>query len=107
MNVQKKYNLFIEIIRSLLKSSVTGATPKIAKRTMHILKNQNLTQLSESRYTTVSVALILYIFLIIWMYIHVEAIVLVQKRVFFPVFPHKTRPKLNGSILGEKHLNDH
>ena len=44
----KKYNLFIEIIRSLLKSSVTGATPKIAKRTMHILKNLNLTQLSES-----------------------------------------------------------
>ena len=38
MYVQKKYNLFIEIIRSLLKSSVTGATPKIAKRTMHILK---------------------------------------------------------------------
>ena len=44
----KKTNLFIEIIRSLLKSSVTGATPKIAKRTLHILKNQNLTQLSES-----------------------------------------------------------
>ena len=48
MYVQKKYNLFIEIFRSLLKSSVTGATPKIAKRTLHILKNQNLTQLSES-----------------------------------------------------------
>ena len=33
---KKKYNLFIEIIRSLLKISLTGATPKIAKRTMHI-----------------------------------------------------------------------
>ena len=33
---KEKYNLFIEIIRSLLKSSVTCATPEIAKRTMHI-----------------------------------------------------------------------
>ena len=33
---KKKYNLIIEIIKSLLKSSVTGATPKIAKQTMHI-----------------------------------------------------------------------
>ena len=85
---KKNYNLFIEIIRSLSKSSVTKSDPTFRK------------------YTTI--ALILYIFLIIWTWRHVEAIVvLVQKRVFFPIFPHKTRPKLNGSIRGERHLKDH
>ena len=49
-----------------------------------------------------TVALILYIFLIIWTYIHDEAIVLVQKKGVFPVFRHKTRPKLNGSVWGER-----